>query len=191
MNEEELKNLWQTDADAPTIDFARLQKSLNVWHAKLRRKVKIEIVIQGAATAISLIPVFFFPKMIFASSLVLIIGIWYIRELRGLYKEETDENRLDIKRSLDAKILTMKRFFRRTRIAMYVFSPLILLAAYYGLNSYTNHSATVKNLLFTIIRTFFAYEILTFIATEIYFKILYAPALVELKKLRRQLDFDE
>lgn len=35
------------------------------------------------------------------------------------------------------------------------------------------------------------YEILTFAATEIYFKILYAPAFIELEDLRRQLDSSE
>lgn len=191
MNEEELKNLWKTDRTAPRVNFAVLQKSLNVWHDKLRRKVKTEIVMQGAATAVSLIPAFFFPKMIFASLFVLILGVWYIRELRGLYKEETAENYLDIKHSLNKKILTLKQFIRRTRFAMYVFTPLIIPALFYGLNVFNNPSIAVTELIRSLSIFFIIYEIITFIATEIYFKILYTPALKELENLARQLDSDE
>lgn len=191
MNEEELKNLWKADPTEPTIDFAAFQKSLDVWHDKLRRKVKIEIVIQGAVTAISLIPAFFLPKMIFASLFVLILGIWYVRELRGLYKEETPENQLDIKHSLNAKILTFKKFIRRTRFVMYVFTPLIIPALFYGLNIFNNLLITNIELIRSLFIFFIIYEILTFIATEIYFKILYKPALNELKNLLRQLESDE
>ena len=191
MNEEELKNLWKADRTEPTIDFAALEKSLNVWRDKLRRKVKIEIVIQSAAAAISLIPVFFFPKMILASLFVLILGIWYIRELRGLYKVETAENYLNIKHSLNAKILTFKQFIRRTRFVMYAFTPLIIPALFYGLGIYNNPSITTKELTRSLVIFLIIYEILTFTATEIYFKVLYTSALNELKNLLRQLEPDE
>lgn len=191
MNEDELKNLWKTDQTAPKIDFTALQKSLDIWHDKLRRKVKIEIVIQGAGTAVSLIPAFFLPKMIFACLFVLILGIWYVRELRGLYKEETAENQLDIKHSLNVKIRTLKQFIRRTRFVMYVFTPLIIPALFYGLSIFNNPSITTKELMRSLFIFFIIYEILTFIATEIYFKILYTSALNELKNLLRQLESDE
>ena len=190
MNEEELTNLWKADQTAPTIDFAALQKSLNIWHDKLRRKVKIEIVIQSAATAISLIPALFLPKMIFASLFVVILGVWYVRELRGLYKENTS-NYLDIKHSLEVKIVAFKQFIRRTRFVMYVFSPLIIPALFYGLNIFNSPMITTTELARSLLIFFIIYEILTFIATEIYFKILYTPALNELKNLLRQLESDE
>jgi len=191
MNEEELTNLWKADQTAPTIDFAALQKSLNIWHDKLRRKVKIEIVIQSAATAISLIPALFLPKMMFASLFAVILGVWYVRELRGLYKEENTPNYLDIKHSLNVKILAFKQFIRRTRFVMYVFSPLIIPALFYGLNIFNNPLITTTELVRSLLIFFIIYETLTFIATEIYFKVLYTPALNELKNLLRQLESDE
>jgi len=59
MNEEELKNLWQTDHSAPTINFARLQNSLDGWQAKLRRKTRVDIWAQSVTAGLCLIPVFF------------------------------------------------------------------------------------------------------------------------------------
>ena len=123
MNEEELKKLWQSEQTAPMIDFAELQKSLNIWHDQLRRKVKIDIWAQGVTVALCFIPVFFYPKFIFFALVMLILGIWYIPELRKLYKYENVETG-NVKESLNAKISTMQNYFRRTRIAMYVFRRL-------------------------------------------------------------------
>lgn len=191
MNEEELKNLWQADDAAPTIDFNAFQKSLTAWQNKLRRKVRIDIWAQSIAAGLTLIPLFFYPKMIFASLMVIILGVWYVRELRGLYKLETNEfDDITVKNSLNAKILTMKIYFRHTRIAMYVFTPLIIPALFYGLNILNNPSITAYELIRSLSVFFIIYELLTFTATEIYFKVLYTPALNELKNLLRQLDLE-
>ena len=61
---------------------------------------------------------------------MLILGIWYIPELRKLYKYENVETG-NVKESLNAKISTMQNYFRRTRIAMYVFSPVAMPAIFY------------------------------------------------------------
>lgn len=190
MNEEELKSLWQADQAAPTIDFAKLQKSLSVWHDKLRRKVKIEIWLQGATVVLTFIPVFFYPKLIFFALFIAVLGVWYIPELRKLYQRENDKKG-DVKNSLSMKILTMQRYFRRTRIVMYVFTPLAIPAVFYGLGFFDKPSATFSDLMFSLIKPLIIYEVLTIIATEIYFAILYTPALNELKNLLRQLDFNE
>ena len=192
MNEEELKNLWQTDQSAPTIDFAGLQKLSDNWHAKLRRKVRIDIWAQSLATALTLVSVYFYPKMIFLGLYALVLCIWYVRELRGLYKPETGEtNNFAVKHSLDTKIQTMKNYFRRTRIATYGSVLLILPAAFYGLNIFDDTSIATSDLIFPLIFTLIISEIIIVIVTEIYFKIIYTPALNELKNLLRQLDSDE
>lgn len=191
MNEEELKKIWQADRNAPTIEFAALQKSLTIWHDKLHRKVRIDVWAQGIAAALTLIPVFFYPKMIFLSVFGIVLGAWYIRELRGLYQSEN--NQADgggVKQSLNMKILTMKNYFRRTRIAMYVFSPLAIPAFFYGLGSFDKSSMTFAEWTILLIKLGAVFEIIIFIATEIYFKVVYTPALNELENLLRQLESD-
>lgn len=193
MNEEELKNLWQADNAAPTIDFAALQKSLSAWQNKLRRKVKIDIWAQSVTAALTLIPVFFFyPRLIVFSLLIIILGIWYVRELRQLSNLENNEtDYVAVKHSLNLKIQTMKNYFRRTRIAMYGFTPITVPAVFYGIGAFDKSSMTFTNLLILIAGCVVIYEILLAIATEIYFKILYVSSFNELKNLLWQLDSDE
>ena len=196
MNEEELRELWQTDRAAPTVDFALFQKSLTAWQKKLRRKARIDIWFQSIATALYFISVFFHPRLIFAYVLVVILCVWYVRELRRLSELENGEaDYAVVKHSLSQKIQRMKNYFRRTRFVMYALTPLIFHASIYGMGYYDKPpidpadwtSLVIKSIVFSTI----LYEILTFIATEIYFKILYAPALNDLKNLLRELDSDE
>lgn len=78
---------------------------------------------------------------------------------------------------------------------MYLLTPLIFHHAAYGMGYYdkppTDDPEWTSRLIKSIVFTTVLYEILTFAATEIYFKILYAPALNELENLRRQLDSGE
>ncbi len=205
MNEEELKKLWQSEQTAPTIDFAELQKSLNIWHDQLRRKVIIDIWVQSVTVALCFVPVFFLPKFIFFALIILILGIWYIPELRKLYKHEKVETG-SVKKSLSAKISTMQKYFRRTRIAMYVSTPVITLALFYvlyDLNEFlkTNEIWIAFNefskitfnevWLIWLTLTLILCEISVAVVTEIYFKILYKPAFDELKELLIQLESEE
>jgi len=195
--EEELKKLWQSGDNAQTtIDFTRLEKLSDDWHAQLRRKARIDVWTQSITAALAVIPVFFYPKLIFASVSVVLLGVWYVRELRGLYKKETGEtDYAAVRQSLETKILTMENYFRRTRIVMYLLTPLIFHAAAYGMGYYdkppTADPEWTSRLIKSIVFSTVLYEILTFAATEIYFKILYAPAFIELENLRRQLDSGE
>jgi len=189
MNEDELKKIWQTDKAAPTIDFTALQKSLNAWHDKLRRKVRIEIRVQNATIALTFVPVFFYPKLIFFALAVATLGAWYIPELRKLYKTETIEND-DVRQSLNRKILTMKRYFRRTRIALYVLSPPLVPIAFYGLNFFETDSIIGTIGLIRMIFLTAISEAGIIIGNEIYFAVAYKPSFNELKDLLRQLDSD-
>jgi len=192
MNEEELKKLWKADQTAPTIDFAIFQKSLIAWQNKLRRKAGIDIWVQSIITVLVLVSVYFYPKMIFLGLYTVVLCIWYVRELRRLYKPEISEvNDFAVRHSLNAKIQTMKNYFRRTRVVTYLSVLLVLPAAYYGLNIFDNPSITTSDIIRSLIFTLILCEILIVIVTEIYFAILYTPALNELKKLLRQLDANE
>lgn len=189
MNEEELKTLWLNDQTAPLIDFARLQKLSNNWHDKLRRKARTDAWVQGITTIICLVPVFYYPRLIFAAILVLILGVWYVRELNGLYKDGIFEvANSNVSQSIQAKIEGLKRFFWRTRIAVYVFVPLTLIAVYYGIGTFDTTSVTFADWAIWLTIIILIAEIVVVIFTEIYLKILYMPALKELKDLSHQLD---
>ena len=192
MNEQELKNLWQADQTAPTIDFAAIQKTSDEWHKKLRRKVRVDIWAQILVTAAILVSIIFYPKMIFLAIYGLFLCIWYVRELRGLYKSEIGEqNNVAVKHSLNTKLQTMKSYFRRTRIATYGSVPPILITAFYGLNFFDDPSVTFAQIVIGLIFILILCEISVVIVTEIYFVILYKPALNELKNLLRQLNSEE
>ena len=192
MNEEELKKIWKADQTAPEIDFAGLQKLSDDWYRKLRRKARIDAWAQGITTVACLVPVFFYPRLIFAAVLGFILGVWYVRELNGLYKDgKFQVESIAVSQSIKAKIETLKRYFWRTRIAVYVFMPLTLIAAYYGIGTFDNPSVTFTNWLIWLAKNLIIAEVAAVICTEIYLKILYKPALKELNNLVRQLEFEE
>ncbi len=189
MNEEELKQIWRDGEAVPAIDLESLRNLTTVWRDKLRRKVRVDIWIQSITAALTLVPVFFYPRMIFASAMLVVLGIWYVRELRRLYQPgEPGADLIAVKGSLNAKILTMKNYFRRTRFVLYVLCPAILPAAFYGFGLFDKPSLTLVAWTVWFSKYLVIYEIGMIIATEIYFKITYAPALNELKTLLRQLD---
>ncbi len=189
MNEEELKQIWRDGEAVPAIDLESLRNLTTVWRDKLRRKVRVDIWIQSITAALTLVPVFFYPRMIFASAMLVVLGIWYVRELRRLYQPgEPGADLVAVKDSLNAKILTMKNYFRRTRFVLYVLCPAILPAAFYGFGLFDKPSLTLVAWAIWFSKYLVIYEIGMIIATEIYFKITYAPALNELKTLLRQLD---
>lgn len=192
MNEEELKKIWQADQIAPTIDFAAIQKISDEWHDKLRRKVRVDIWTQILVTAATLVSIIFYSKIIFLALYALFLCIWYVRELRGLYKSEVGKpNNVAVKHSLNRKLQTMKSYFRRTRIATYGSVPPVMIAAYYGLNLFDDSSISTAQIVRGLIFISIISGILIVIITEIYFLILYKPALNELKNLLRQLDSEE
>lgn len=192
MNEDRLKQIWQADKTAPVIDFAVFQKSLGAWQNKLQRKVKIDMWAQGLTAILSLSVIYFYPKMIVASLLLIALGIWYLRELRRLGSLENDGiDFMAVREALNLKIESMKTYFRRTRIAMYIFTPILLLAALYGTGVFNKSLMTPANLTIFIAKCLAAYEIAMIILTEIYFRILYTPAYRELTNLLRQLKVEE
>lgn len=194
MNEEELKNLWQSEQTAPTIDFAELQKSLNIWHDKLRRKFKIETWINSVMYIAIFVSVIIYPKLIFFALGMVAFAIWFIPQSRKLYRREQVESS-DVRKSLESKISAMKKYFRQYRIAGYIFTPLLLILAFYGLGKLENPSITyaewqsrmIKFIIFIVALS----EVLIIPANEIYFAIFYKPDLNELQNLLRQLDSDE
>jgi len=192
MNEEELKKIWKTDQTAPGVDFVGLQKLLNVWQDKLRRKIRIDIGAQIASLAVVLIIVWFYPKLFFMFWFGVILAVWYIREILRFYQQEKEhEDYGSVKQFLSGKILTMKSFIRRTRLVLYAIPFILIPAAHYALGYFNDASLTVRDWIIALTVPLVISEIISVILTEIYFKIFYSSAVNELKDLLRQLDSDK
>lgn len=189
MNDEELKTLWNTESNTPTVNIAKLRKLSDDWQRKLGRKARIDVWVQGITTSVCFIPVFFYPRLIFAAFLALILGVWYVRELRGLYKGwRFDLESISVRESTKARIEYLKRFFWRGRIAAYVFVPMTLMTTYYGLGYFDNFGISRERWVVRLAIILPIAEILTAIFCEIYLLITYKPVLKELREISRQLD---
>ncbi len=195
MNDEELKELkklWKTESKMPTVDIDGLKKLSDDGYRKLRRKARIDSWVQGLTAVACLIPVFFYPRLIFAAFLALILGVWYIRELRGLYKGwRFNIASVSVRESTKARLEYLKRFFWRTRVAVYIFAPLTLTATFFGLGYFENPGVTPDRWIIWLAKNILITEVLTVIFCEIYFAFLYKPALKELREISRQLDSTE
>lgn len=192
MNDEELKKIWQTEADAPTVDVTRLSKLSADWERKWSRKARIDAWVQGITTAACLIPVFIYPRLIFAALVVVILGVWYVRDLRRLYKSwSLDPVSVSVSESTSAKIEYLNRFLWRTRIVVYLAVPATLLLTYYGLGFFEDSGIMSERWIKRLAIILPIAEILTVFFCEIYFLVLYRPALKELRDISQQLGAGE
>lgn len=189
MNEEDLKNIWQTDYSAPTIDFSALKNSFNDWHDKLRRKIRIDIAAQIVSVAIVLILVLFHQKLFFMFWFAVAVGIWYVRKILVFYRLEKHFAG-DAKLFLSEKLRMMKSFINQARLILYA-APLFLIPGAFYAFGYFNGAATSRELLYSVLFTVAIGEITAIVLMEIYFKIFYGSAIAKLKDLLRQLNFDE
>ena len=190
MNEEELKTIWQNDKLSSTISSAELKALADQLQIKLRRNARIDAWVQACTTAACFIPVLFYPRLIFAALLALILGIWYVRKIREFYKDGhfLEPDRATVSKSINAKIENLKSFFWQTRIAVYIFVPLMLTATYYGIGAFDNPTVSFERRFTSLTKLILIAEILSVICCEIYFWVAYKPALKKLKEILQQLD---
>lgn len=192
MNEEKLKQLWQSEETAPAIDFAELQNSLSAWKDNLRRKIKIDIAAQILLLGVALVLVLFYPKLFFMFWFGVVVAVWYIWEIFRLYRAEKEPvSRGSVKEFLIGKIRTMKNFILRIRLAMYPVPFILVPAGYYALGFFDKASLTAQQKITSVIFTIALTEIVCVVLMEIYLKIFYSAARKELKELLRQLDLNE
>ncbi len=192
MKEDFLKILWQSETNIPEIDFAAAEKNAAEVQNKLRRRVKIEIALQIAATAVTIIPVFFHPRMILLTLVTIALCLWYVPELRKLYRTESPETaKLPIKDALVLKIETMKNFFRRTRFVMYFVVPFFYPLMQYSLGQFDDTDKSVWVFVLIAFVTLVVSELIMIWLTERYFKVLYKPILADWENMLEQLDAND
>lgn len=191
MNEEELKKIWQTDQTAPKIDFAALQNSLNDWHGKLRRKIRIDIAAQIVSVGVVIILVLLYPKLFFVFWFAVALAVWYIRKILVFYRQEKEfVSGSSAKLFLSERLRTMKIFISQTRLILYVM-PLLLIPAVFYAFGYFENAETFRERINSMVFTLVVGEITAIVMTEIYFKFFYSSAIGELEDLLRQLNPDE
>ncbi len=190
MNDDDLKAIWQNDKLSTTISSAKLKTLADQLQIKLRRNARIDFWVQAITTAACFIPVFFYPRLIFAAMLALILGIWYVRKIRGLYKDGhfLEPDRATVSESINAEVKNLNSFFWQTRIAVYIFVPLMLTATYYGIGAFDNPAVSFERRAISLAKLLLIAEILSVIGCEIYFWIAYKPAVKKLTEVLRQLN---
>lgn len=190
MNDDDLKAIWQNDKLSTTISSAELKTLADQLQIKLRRNARIDFWVQAITTAACFIPVFFYPRLIFAAMLALILGIWYVRKIRGLYKDGhfLEPDRATVSESINAEVKNLKSFFWQTRIAVYIFVPLMLTATYYGIGSFDNPTVSFERRAVSLAKLILIAEISSVICCEIYFWMAYKPAVKKLTEVLRQLN---
>ncbi|MBK8465023.1 MAG: hypothetical protein IPL32_04260 [Chloracidobacterium sp.] len=190
MNDDDLKAIWQNDKLSTTISSAELKTLADQLQIKLRRNARIDFWVQAITTAACFIPVFFYPRLIFAAMLALILGIWYVRKIRGLYKDGhfLEPDRATVSESINAEVKNLKSFFWQTRIAVYIFVPLMLTATYYGIGSFDNPTVSIERRAVSLAKLILIAEISSVICCEIYFWMAYKPAVKKLTEVLRQLN---
>ena len=190
MNEDDLKTIWQNDDVSASVNSAELKALADQLQIKLRRNARIDAWAQAVTTAACFIPVFFYPRLIFAAILALILGIWYVRTIRRLYKDGhfLEPESSTVSESINAEVENLKGFFWRARIAVYIFVPLMLIATYYGIGFFDDPAISLERRVIKLTKLIFIAEILSVICCEVYFWIAYKPVVKKLNEILRQLN---
>jgi hypothetical protein len=98
--------LWNSEdsKSLPKIDFKRVQANISVWQNKLRRKIKLDILLNVLLLIILVPACFVLPELVYFMPIVIagsILGYW---KLWKIYKQETGiENAKNSKEFLNKK----------------------------------------------------------------------------------------
>lgn len=187
MNEEELKAIWKKNENLSmgNIDFEEIkQKSLASQH-KLRKRIKREV-IANVIVYIFMLPIFYFnPKILLLIPVFIAVWIWYLWELKRIYRIEDDVNNFaNLKEILQSKKHYLNEYFRRTRFIMWFCSPPLLVCSYYIFDFGDDILQNLSSFLITLIIT----ELVVIIVVELYFWLIYRPYLDGIEDLLQQLD---
>lgn len=202
MNEEALKEIWNTDKAAgaqataaiAARDFNRVEQDIRGWQQKLRRKIKLDVLFNVLAYVL-LFPlvlltrlVFLLPVILYTSPLLLLVWIWYLWENIRIYRDKTNSaEAVSTRAYLAHKKNSIEGYIRRSRLIIYIATPFSLLAGMYASGNFQVVFGSPAALALILL----AAEILLLLMVEIWVRKVHAPTLRELKDLLRQLDDEE
>ena len=190
MNEQELKEIWKSvDAEnLPKINFEAVQKNLIGWQNKLRKKIKIDLFITIVLNLIAIPFYISIPYFIYFTPLIAFIWIWYLLQMRRLYKYETKPHDFkNTKEFFNIKTSLMSKYIRQTRIITYPATPIIYILIWIIFGSSEQISEHLIQIIFVII----VLEIFVVAYCEIYFGVMYYPSIREANELLKQLESEE
>lgn len=190
MSDNELKEIWNGGEHSAVINFPILQRLSDKADAELRRNARNDALTQASAGILSVASIYFYPRMYIAVILVIILGVWYVRELRRLASgAEVNFGGSTVRAAIAARMKEIRSYLWRTRIAVVISTPAILVAVYYGMG-FLNSSQSITDQIGPIIKLIVIAEIAVIVSTEIYFKILYTPALKQLQNVLDEFDLE-
>jgi hypothetical protein len=187
MNEVELKAIWQKNENLSleNFDFESIKLMAIESQQKLRKRIKKEIIV-GALLYLVLIPIFyFFPKTMFLIPIFIAVWVWYLWELKRIYRVNAEfQNLENLKLILQTKRQLLRGYFRRTRYVTALGMPILLILSFIILTSWEliiqNPMPFLKTLVFS--------QIAVIICVEFLLWLIYRPMLDETEDLLRQLD---
>ena len=187
MNEQKLKEIWKSaDAeDLPAINFEVVQKNVIGWQNKLRRKIKIGLFFTVLINVIAIPLYISIPEIIYFVPLIAFIWIWYLLQMRQLYKSQTTpDDYKDTREFFNVKTSLMSKYIRQTRIITYPATPIIYFSIWIIFGSFQQiHEHLIQIIFVTVVL-----EIFVVAYCEIYFAIMYYPSIREARDLIKQLE---
>lgn len=190
MNENELKELWKSEESKslPIINFEKVQKNIASWQNKLHQKIKFDVIISGAFYLILIPLCFVLPKLAYFMPIILLIALWGYWKMWGIYQLETKtDDYKTIKEFLTKKNGMLSNYIRRTRQIVYLTMPLFVIATILVQVTFNEFLEMWVRVIFLVIFL----EIFAIIFSEVYFRIMYIPAIRKSQELIEQLESEK
>lgn len=190
MNEQELKDLWKSAdlGDIPEIDFENLQKNIDIWHGKLRRRLIIDLWFTVPSLLVFIPAAYIAPEILYYFPIVALFAVWLAWRVWKIYKlESTGEDSKDTAEYLKALTSKLSNYIKWVRIVLYSTMPFFALSTLYF--NWTHEQVLEHSLRVSII--LLLAEIFAVAFCEIYFRIMYFPSLRKSRELINQLENGE
>lgn len=187
MNEDELKNIWRQEEKIPlkNIDMEWIGQQTLLSKNELQRKLKWDVTMNVLSYVIFVPFAFYDPKVLFLIPFAAAVWIWYLWEIRRLYKyEAVFQNVENVKSFLTGKEKLLSGYLTRSRYIAYIGAPITWTSVFaMGFSFGGILDSNLSLLIFLIFN-----ELIVAAMIEYYIRKIYAPVLDELRDLLRQLD---
>jgi hypothetical protein len=187
MNEDELKAIWKKNEDLSlnNVDFEAIKHLCLKSQKKIRRRIKWEVFF-AVLLYVFFIPLVYFviPNLFFLTPFYVGVWIWYLWEIKRIYKLESNFQDSDsFKESLQKKQKVLRGYIKRSRY-QYFAIPLLFAATFIISVSFEEIFINPFGFLVALISA----QILSMFIVELSFWFTYFAPLDETEDLLRQLD---